>query len=61
MDRPAMSIITRGIMMPHYNDRDWSRKVMQLAEAREHGVDAYNAYLQSHHATSGSAALVTRV
>lgn len=61
MDRPSMSIITRGIMMPHYNDRGWSRKVVELADAREHGIDAYNAYLQNHHAMSGSAALVTRV
>ena len=45
MNRPAMSIVTRSAVMPHYDDRDWARKVIQLAEAREHGVDAYNAYL----------------
>ena len=57
MNRPAMSIITRGIMMPHYGDKKWADKVMELAEAREHGVDAYNACLRSYHASSGSAAL----
>ena len=61
MDRPSMSIITRGVMMPHYNDRDWARKVVQLAGARDHGVDAYNAYLRNHHAISGSTAPVLRV
>ena len=57
MNRPAMSIITRGIMMPHYGDKKWASKVVRLSEAREHGVDAYNAYLRNHHASSGSAAM----
>ena len=57
MNRPSMSIISRGIMMPHYGDKKWASKVVRLAEAREHGVDAYNAYLQNHHASSGSAAM----
>ena len=60
MNRPSMSIISRGIMMPHYGDKKWASKVVRLAEAREHGIDAYNAYLQSHHASSGSAALTMR-
>lgn len=54
MNRPAMSIVTRSAVMPHYDDRDWARKVIQLAEAREHGVDAY---LRNHHAKTGSAAM----
>lgn len=57
MNRPAMSIVTRSAVMPHYDDRDWARKVIQLAEAREHGVDAYNAYLRNHHAKTDSAAM----
>lgn len=57
MNRPAMSIVTRSAVMPYYDDRDWARKVIQLAEAREHGVDAYNAYLRNHHAKTGSAAM----
>lgn len=52
-----MSIISRGIMMPHYGDKKWASKVVRLAEAREHGIDAYNAYLRNHHASSGSAAM----
>lgn len=61
MTKPAMNIITRGIMMPHCGDRDWSRKVVQLAEARDHGVDAYNEYLRAHHSQNGSAAMALRV
>ena len=61
MTQSAMSIITRGIMMPHCGDRDWSRKVVQLAEARDHGVDAYNEHLRVHHSQNGSAAMVLRV
>ena len=61
MTKPSMNIIIRGIMMPHYGDKDWSRKVVQLAEARDHGVDAYNEYLQAHHAQNGSAAMELRV
>ena len=57
MNRPAMSIVTRSVVMPHRGDKDWARKVIELAEAREHGVDAYNAYLRNHHATTGSAAM----
>lgn len=57
MNHPAMSIVTRSVVMPHYDDRDWARKVIQLAEAREHGVDAYNVYLRNHHAKTGSAAM----
>ena len=60
MTQSAMSIITRGIMMPHYGDKDWSRKVLQLAEARDHGVDAYNEYLRAHHSNNGSAAMSMR-
>ena len=61
MTQFAMSIITSGIMMPHCGDRDWSRKVVQLAEARDHGVDAYNEYLRAHHSQNGSAAMALRV
>ena len=61
MTKPAMNIITRGIMMSHCGDRDWSRKVVQLAEARDHGVDAYNEYLRAHHSQNGSAAMALRV
>ena len=57
MNRPAMSIVTRSVVMPHYDDKEWARKVVELAEAREHGVDAYNAYLRNHHAKTGSAAI----
>lgn len=57
MNKPSMSIISRGIMMPHYGDKKWASKVVRLAEAREHGIDAYNAYLRNHHASSGSAAM----
>ena len=53
MTQSAMSIITRGIMMPHCGNKDWSRKVVQLAEARDHGVDAYNEYLRAHHSQNG--------
>lgn len=60
MNRPSMNIIIRGVAMPHFGDRDWARKVVRLAEAREHGIDAYNAYLRNHHASSGSAALTMR-
>lgn len=60
MNHSAMNIIIRGVAMPHFGDRDWARKVMELSEAREHGVDAYNAYLRDHHASSGSAALTMR-
>ena len=52
-----MNIIIRGVVMPHFGDRDWARKVVQLAEARERGVDAYNMYLRNHHAKTGSAAM----
>ena len=55
MNKPAMNIIIRGVVMPHFGDRDWARKVVQLAEARERGVDAYNMYLRNHHAKTGSA------
>ena len=61
MTKPAMNIITRGIMMANCGDRDWSRKVVQLAEARDHGVDAYNEYLREHHSQNGSAAMALRV
>ena len=61
MTQSAMSIITRGVIMPHCGDRDWSRKVVQLAEARDHGVDAYNEYLRAHHSQNGSAAMALRV
>ena len=61
MTQSAMSIITRGIMMPHRGDKYWSRKVVQLAEARDHGVDAYNEYLRAHHTQNGSAAMMLRV
>lgn len=61
MTKPAMNIITRGIMMDHCGDRDWSRKVVQLAEARDHGVDAYNEYLRAHHSQNGSASMALRV
>ena len=57
MNKPAMNIIIRGVVMPHFGNRDWARKVVQLAEARERGVDAYNMYLHSHHAKTGSAAM----
>ena len=57
MNNPSMNIIVRGVAMPHYDDRDWARKVVELAEARNHGVDAYNAYLRNHHAKTGSAAM----
>ena len=61
MTKPAMNIITRGIMMPHCGNKDWSRKVVQLAKARNHGVDAYNEYLRAHHSQNGSAAMALRV
>ena len=61
MTQSAMSIITRGIMMPHCGNKDWSRKVVHLAEARDHGVDAYNEYLRAHHSQNGSAAMALRV
>ena len=57
MNKPAMNIIIRGVVMPHFCDRDLARKVVQLAEARERGVDAYNMYLRNHHANTGSAAM----
>ena len=57
MNHSAMNIIIRGVAMPHFGDRDWARKVVQLAEARERGVDAYNMYLRNHHANTGSAAM----
>lgn len=57
MNRPAMNIVIRGVAMPHFGDRDWARKVVQLAEARERGVDVYNMYLCNHHAKTGSAAM----
>ena len=57
MNRPSMNIIIRGVAMPHFGDRNWARKVVQLAEARERGVDAYNMYLRNRHASSGSAAM----
>ena len=57
MNHSAMNIITRGVAMPHFGDRDWARKVVQLADARERGVDAYNMYIRSHHAKTGSAAM----
>lgn len=52
-----MYIITHDIMMMHYGDIKWASKVVWLAEARVHGRDAYNAYLQRNHASSGSASL----
>ena len=61
MTQSAMSIITRGIMMPHCGNKDWSRKVVQQAEPRDHGVDAYNEYLRAHHSQNGSAAMALRV
>ena len=57
MNKPAMNIIILGVVMPHFGNRDWSRKVVQLAEARERGVDAYNMYLRNHHAKTGSSAM----
>ena len=57
MNHSAMNIIIRGVVMPHFGDRDWARKVVQLAEARERGVDAYNMYLRNHHTKTGSAAM----
>ena len=57
MNHSAMNIIIRGVAMPHFGDRDWARKVVQLAEARERGVDAYNMDLRNHHAKTGSAAM----
>ena len=57
MNKPAMNIIIRGVVMPHFGDRDWARKVVQLAEARERGVDTYNMYLRNHHAKTGSASM----
>ena len=60
MNHSAMNIIIRGVAMPHFGDRDWARKVVRLAEAREHGIDAYNAYLRNRHASSGSAAMTMR-
>ena len=49
----------------HYDatcdNKDWSRKVVHLAEARDHGVDAYNEYLRAHHSQNGSAAMALRV
>ena len=57
MNRPSMNIIIRGVAMPHFGDRDWARKVVQLAEARERCVDAYNMHLRNHHAKTGSAAM----
>ena len=57
MNHSAMNIIIRGVVMPHFGNRDWARKVVQLAEARERGVDAYNMYLRNHHAKTGSAAM----
>lgn len=61
MNNSAMSIVTRSVVMPHRGDKDWSRKVVQLAEARDHGVDAYNEYLRNHHAETGSAMAAIRV
>lgn len=57
MNNSAMNIVTRSVVMPHRGDKDWARKVIELAKAREHGVDAYNAYLRNHHAKTGSAAM----
>lgn len=57
MNHSAMNIVIRGVAMPHFGDRNWARKVVQLAEARERGVDAYNMYLRNHHAKTGSAAM----
>ena len=57
MNNSAINIVTRSVVMPHRGDKDWARKVIELAEAREHGVDAYNAYLRNHHAKTGSAAM----
>lgn len=61
MNNSAMNIITRSVVMPHRGDRDWARKVIQLAEARERGVDAYNAYLHEHNSKTGSATFAVRV
>ena len=61
MTKPAMNIITRGIMMPHCGNKDWSRKVVQLAEARDHAVDAYNEYLLAHRLQNGPATMALRV
>ena len=61
MTQSAISIITSGIMMPHCGNKDWSRKVVQLAEARDHGVDAYNEYLLAHHSQNGPATMALRV
>lgn len=60
MPNPSMNIIIRGVSMPHYGDRNWAHKVVQLAEARDHGIDTYNAYLRNHHAATGSAAMAIR-
>lgn len=30
MTHSAMNIIIRGIVMPHYGDKDWSRKVVWM-------------------------------
>lgn len=57
MNNSAMNIVTRSVVMPHRGDKDWARKVIELAKARERGVDAYNAYLRNHHAKTGSAAM----
>ena len=57
MNHSAMNIIIRGVVMPHFGNRDCARKVVQLAEARERGVDAYNMYLRNHHAETGSSAM----
>ena len=52
MTQSAMSIITRGIMMPHCGNKDWPR---------DHDVDAYNEYLRAHRLQNGSAAMALRV
>ena len=61
MNKPAMNIITHSVVMPHRGDRDWAQKVIQLAEARDRGVDAYNAYLREHNAETGSATFAVPV
>lgn len=61
MNNSAMNIVTHSVVMPHRGDRDWARKVIQLAEARDRGVDAYNAYLREHNAETGSATFAVPV
>lgn len=61
MNNSAMNIVTRSVVMPHRGDKDWARKVIELAKARERGVDTYNAYLREHNAETGSAAFAVRV